>query len=47
MPIRGELDKYGSLLAKINIKYKKFSDAELAKIKNIFEAGRKEMESDG
>jgi len=36
MPIRGDSDSYGSLLATINIKYKKFTEEELAKIKNIF-----------
>ena len=40
MPIRGEMDSYGKLLATINIKYKKFSEEELAKIKKIFEAGK-------
>ena len=40
MPIRGEMDNYGKLLASINIGYKKFSEQELARIKKIFEAGR-------
>ncbi len=40
MPIRGEMDSYGKLLATINIKYKKFSLEELTKIKKIFEAGK-------
>lgn len=40
MPIRGELDSFGKLLATINIKYKKFNEIELSKIKKIFEAGR-------
>ena len=40
MPIRGEMDSYGKLLASINIGYKKFSEQELARIKKIFEAGR-------
>ena len=42
MPIRGEMDSYGKLLATINIVPKKFSEAELARIKRIFEAGRKD-----
>lgn len=42
MPIRGEMDRYGDLLATINIKYKKFNEAELSKIRKIFEAGRRE-----
>jgi hypothetical protein len=36
------MDRYGSLLATINIKHKKFSPEELAKIRRIFEAGRKD-----
>ena len=40
MPVRGEMDKYGKMLAKINIKYKKFGEEELEKMKRIFEAGR-------
>ncbi len=40
MPIRGEMDTYGKLLATINIASKKFSEAELGRIKRIFEAGR-------
>ena len=40
MPIRGEIDSYGKMLATINIKYKKFTEEELAKIKKIFDAGR-------
>ena len=40
MPIRGDLDSYGNLLATINIKYKKFTDVELAKIKKIFQAAK-------
>ena len=39
------MDRYGSLLATINIKYKKFTEEELQKIKKIFEAGKK-SESD-
>jgi len=38
MPIRGDMDSYGNLLATINIKYKKFTDVELTKIKKIFQA---------
>jgi len=41
MPIRGEMDSYGKLLAKINIKQKAFSAIELEKIKKIFDAGRR------
>ena len=33
MPIRGETDAYGKLLATININYKKFGADELALIK--------------
>jgi len=40
MPIRGEVDSFGKLLATININYKKFGENELAQIKKIFEAGR-------
>lgn len=40
MPVRGEMDTFGKLLATININYKKFGPAELEKIKKIFEAGR-------
>lgn len=40
MPIRGELDSYGKLLATINVASKKFSEAELIRIRQIFEAGR-------
>ena len=40
MPIRGEMDKYGSLLATINIKHKRFSLEEIGKIRKIFEAGK-------
>ena len=36
MPVRGEMDKYGNLLAKVGIKYKKFSEVELGKIRRIF-----------
>lgn len=42
MPIRGEMDQYGSLLATVNIKYKKFTEEELEKIKKIFAAGKKQ-----
>ena len=35
------MDRYGSLLATVNIKYKKFTPEELEKIKKIFDAGRK------
>lgn len=40
MPVRGEMDKYGKMLATISINYKKFSEVELGKIRKIFEAGR-------
>ena len=39
MPVRGEMDKYGSLLAKINIGFKKFTEGQLEQIKAIFAAG--------
>ena len=42
MPIRGEMDRYGSLLATVNIKYKKFTEEELEKMKKIFAAGKKQ-----
>ena len=44
MPIRGETDAYGKLLATININYKKFGADELALIKRIFEKGRENNE---
>jgi hypothetical protein len=44
MPIRGEMESYGKLLATINIASKKFSEAELVRIKRIFEAGRRQNE---
>ena len=44
MPIRGEMDSYGKLLATINIVSKKFSEAELVRIKRIFDAGRSHNE---
>jgi DnaJ-class molecular chaperone len=44
MPIRGEMNGYGKLLATINIGYNKFSEAQLASIRKIFEAGRQEGE---
>ena len=40
MPIRGDMDSYGNFLATINIKYKKFTDVQLAKMKKIFQAGK-------
>lgn len=46
MPIRGDLDSYGNLLATINIKYKKFTEEELGKIKKIFEAGTTRSEDE-
>jgi hypothetical protein len=41
MPVRGEMETYGKLLATINIASKKFSEPELARIRRIFEAGRR------
>jgi len=46
MPIRGETDAYGKLLATININYKKFGADELAWIKRIFEKGREDGQED-
>ena len=42
MPIRGETDSFGKLLATVNIVYKKFSQVELTRMRKIFEAGREE-----
>ena len=46
MPVRGELDTYGKLLARINIAFKKFTQEQLEDVKKIFEAGREGLEGD-
>lgn len=41
MPIRGQLDSFGDLIARINVKFpKKYSEDMLEDLKAIFDAGR-------
>ena len=41
MPIRGEFDKFGDMVAKLNIKFpKSYSSDMLEDLRNIFDAGR-------
>lgn len=43
MPIRGELESFGDLLAEVNINFpKSYTREQLDEIKSIFEAGPEE-----
>jgi DnaJ-class molecular chaperone len=43
MPVRGEFDKFGDMVAKLNIKFpKSYSSYMLDDLREIFDAGRNE-----
>ena len=43
MPVRGEFDKFGDMVAKLNIKFpKSYSSYMLDDLRAIFDAGRNE-----